>query len=90
MATIQGHRATLVRSRSKSVQKAVSGAVKSGRMSQLLDAVNAEQRVAWRINEPIKDLVRWCYENGIHVEGLPPKDDLELPTHGVWEEMTED
>jgi DNA-directed RNA polymerase len=88
-ATIQGHHIPLVRTHDKFAQKVVSASLKAGFMSDFMEAVSIEQSVSYRINLPIVELVRWCYENGVKVEGLPPKDDLPIPEHGDWEAMSD-
>lgn len=77
--TIDGYRVSLIRSRDALVHKTVRMAIKDKTMQPALDALNAAQEVAYRINEPILEVVKWCYSEGIKVPGLPPRDNLPLP-----------
>jgi DNA-directed RNA polymerase len=42
-------------------------------------ALNSLQRVAWTINQPVLDMVQWCYENNVPVKGVPRVQDIPLP-----------
>lgn len=79
-AMIDGYRVPLVRSRDKVVQQNIAAAIRSGVIAESLEALNAAQCVAYRINTPILEVVQWCYDNNVKVSGLPPRADLELPT----------
>ena len=59
-------------------------------LAPALEALNHAQSVLWTINQDILELVTTCYEQGVFVEGLPPKDDLPKPAKGKWEDMSED
>lgn len=48
-------------------------------MSQVLDAVNAMQRTAWRINKDMLGVLEETVGRGIEVKGLALADDKELP-----------
>lgn len=74
-----GYRVNLVRSHQKAVHKAINGAIKSGRMQPVLDALNSIQNTAWTINPLVRDMVIWAYQNAVKIEGLPPRDDLPVP-----------
>lgn len=83
-------RDTLLRARSKETTAAVKSAIRSGQMQPFLDALNGLHNVAWTINKPILDLVRWAYENRVAVKGLPSLDPLaEPPKPCAWEDMDE-
>jgi DNA-directed RNA polymerase len=77
---------TLVRTPYKQSQAVIQNAIKSGDMAVHLEAVNALQAVAWTINQPVLDVINYCYDNGVVVKGLPPKDDLELPPRMNFED----
>ncbi len=80
--------AQLVRTHYAQVSKVISKAIKEERMPGVLKAVNAAQGVPFTINKFIMDVVQKCYDEGIKVEGLPPKVDLLIPPRP--EEPTED
>lgn len=81
---------SLIRSYQKPVLAHVERAIKAGSMKPTLSALNAIQSVRWRINEPVLNLIRDCYEHGVKVEGLPSKDDLPEPEKSqAWDDMTE-
>lgn len=48
-------------------------------LSDVLDAVNAMQSVAWQINQPVLEVAMQCWENGIEVGDLPARDPEPLP-----------
>lgn len=49
-------------------------------MPNVYSAINALQRTAYRINEPMLEVIGHCWEHGIDVEGVPTNGDLLLPT----------
>jgi DNA-directed RNA polymerase len=69
----------LIRKTCKVTLANVSKAIKSGRMDGVLEALTAIQSVAWSINTPVAEMVRWAYQEGIDVPGLPSKNDVPLP-----------
>ncbi len=71
--------AQLVRTHYAQVSKVITKAIKEERMPGVLKAVNAAQGVPFTINKFIMDVVQKCYDEGIKVEGLPPKEDLPIP-----------
>lgn len=80
----------LVRTYQKPVKRFVDRSLKTGGMKPVLDALNASQEVRWRINEPVYRLVRECFDRGVPVPGLPPKEDLPKPDKPLaWEDMTD-
>jgi len=44
-----------------------------------MDAVNLIQRTPWEINQNVLAVVLWAWDNNVQVEGLPSKEDEELP-----------
>jgi DNA-directed RNA polymerase len=85
------HKMRFVRTHHQETVAAVRDAMRDGSMQPAVDAVNGLQAVAWTINRPVLDVVRWCYENGVDVKGLPPKGDIALPEHPkAWDTMSED
>ncbi|WP_162987231.1 DNA-directed RNA polymerase [Sphingomonas paeninsulae] len=60
-------------------------------MEYVLEAVNSMQSVPWAINQPILDMVEYCFENNIPVDGLPSNQRIILPPKvepEVWSAMT--
>lgn len=82
----------LVRTFRRETIAAVKAAIKDGTMQPTLDALNSIQNVAWRINERVLDVMKWCYENGVTDDvGLPRKDDLPLLARPErWDELDAD
>jgi DNA-directed RNA polymerase len=59
-------------------------------MAPVLEAINHAQSTKWRINKPILDLVRHCYNTNVRVEGLPSQKDIPVPEKPLaWDDMTE-
>ena len=44
-----------------------------------MDAVNLIQRTPWEINQNVFAVILWAWENNVEVEGLPSKENEELP-----------
>ena len=79
-----------LRSRHKSTGAAVRAAIKSGQMQPALDAVNALQATAWRLNDVMFDVIVECFNRGMAVKGLP-KVNQERPVRlkdAEWSAMT--
>ncbi len=74
-----GYSVPLVRSRDPLVQRTLKAAIRDGRMADSLSALNAAQSVAYRINQPIVDVVDWAHRNAVVVPGMPPKADIPMP-----------
>lgn len=68
--------APLVRAYHKETIAAVKGAMRAGAMAPHIEAVNALQSVPWTINQPVLEVVKWAYANGVPVKGIPGKDDM--------------
>jgi DNA-directed RNA polymerase len=84
-------KSVLVRTRLKETVGAVRAAIRSGQMAPVLNAVNATQSVAWRINEPVLDVLRECIARHIAVPSLPPLSDLPKPVKpDTWENMSDE
>lgn len=82
----------LMRTRNRKIVDAVvQKAIADGKMPDVLESLNSAQDTPWAINRPIADMVRWAYETGVKVEGLPSKDDVEPPAKvKPWDNMTDD
>lgn len=78
-ALIHGYSVPLIRSRDAVVQRTLKAAIKDGRMDGSLAALNAAQNVAYKVNQPIVELVQWAFANDVSIEGLPPKKDVVMP-----------
>lgn len=81
----------LVRTFNKDHRAIINRAIKDGQMDYVLKAVNAIQNTAWAINEPILDLVRWAFDQGIEDIGVPPASLMPVPPRldpEVWEAMS--
>jgi DNA-directed RNA polymerase len=75
----------------KVTQDHLTKAHRAGQLQPVYDALNAMEATAWAINEPVLDLVDYCYRYGIPVEGIPPKTDVDPPKRTKeWEDMDED
>jgi DNA-directed RNA polymerase len=84
-------RNAIVRTHHKETVAAIRSAIANGKMQPALDALNTMQGVAWRINEPVLNVMRDCYERCIPVKGLPRKLDIAKPDRPeAWEVMSED
>lgn len=77
---IDGYRVSLVRSHDKFVKRNIKAAIRDGRMAASLEALNAAQSVPYRLNGAILDVVKWAYDAKVSISGLPPKDDIAVPT----------
>jgi DNA-directed RNA polymerase len=86
---VKSTRNVLVRTRVKESIAQVKEAIASGQMKPTLDALNAIQSVAYRINEPVLAIMQQCYERDVPVKGLPRKADLPKPDKPDWETLTE-
>ncbi len=87
---IHDYKLPLVRSGQKATHRAVGAAISAGSMEGTLRAVNTAQGVPWVINDGILEIVQWSYDNGVVVDGIPPKDDLEPPSRATsWDDMSE-
>ena len=64
-------RVPLVRTYDPEHVKLVSKAIDDGSMAQCLEALNAIQDTAWKINKPLLNLVKWAWKTGAPVPGLP-------------------
>lgn len=80
---------SLIRSYQKPVKAHVDRAVRNGSMSSVLTALNHIQSTQWRINRPILDLVKFCFDNHVKISGLPSKADIEIPVKPLaFEDMS--
>lgn len=66
--------AKLVRTHQKSKQTLVATAIRSGQMQPALDALNAVQNTAWKINTRVLEAAEQCMAKGIEVASLVCKD----------------
>jgi DNA-directed RNA polymerase len=82
-------RSSLLRTHHKETQAATKQAIKSGQMQPALDALNALQSVAFKINFRVLEVLQQCSEMGIAVKGLAPKDIHHEPRPNAfaWEAM---
>ena len=86
---LQGYETFLVRKRDKVTQGTLRGALKSGQLGRVLDAVNAAQRVSYSVNEEVLWVIQKCYEEGLQIEGIPPLNDIPPPPKETeWDQMT--
>ena len=69
----------VVRSWHKQTDNAVREAIRDGKMTPAIDALNALQAVPWRINKDLLEVIQRCVERGIEVRGLPPGSDSPVP-----------
>lgn len=89
--TIDGYRVDLVRKHDKFTQSVIRAAISDGRLGRVLEALNAAQSVSYRVNEPILAAIKWCYERGVEVDGLPPSRDVDIPRPDQeWDTLTPD
>lgn len=81
----------LVRTFNKDHKQLIREAIADGQMDYVLKAVNTIQNTEWSINQPILELVEWCFDQGISGLGLPGNSLMEVPEKydsDVWEAMT--
>ena len=50
-------------------------------LQQEFDCLNRLQHTAWRINQPVLDVIRTVWEGGQEWGKLPPRDDIPLPEY---------
>jgi DNA-directed RNA polymerase len=55
-----------------------------------MDAVNKIQRTPWEINQNVLAVILWAWDNNVEVEGLPSKEDEELPPFPIDGEENRD
>lgn len=81
--------ASVLRSYHKDTQGAVKHAIKSGQMQPALDAVNALQSVAFKINTRVLEVLEQCSELGLKVKGITPENLKRTPKPNAfaWEAM---
>lgn len=84
-------RVTLLRKHSKVQGAMVRSALRDGSMQPVLDAVNAVQSVAWKINTRVLAVMRECVARKISVGGMPRATPFEKPAHTKeWDDMSYD
>jgi DNA-directed RNA polymerase len=84
-------KASVVRAYHKETIGAIRSAIRDGSMKPHLDALNALQAVAWKVNTRVLEVLKWAYENNVPIEGLPPQTNVALPEKArAWEFMEED
>lgn len=81
-------RAQLLRTRHKDIISAARHAMTSGQMAPALTGINTLQSVPFMINTWIMDVLIDCFDKGIHVDGLPDRQGLEVPPKLPKEEFT--
>ncbi len=87
----RARRNTLVRTWSRENVAAIRAAIKDGSMQPTLDAVNSVQNVAFKINQRVLEVLKWCDEHDIAVAGLPRRKDLEVPARPAdWDNLDKD
>jgi DNA-directed RNA polymerase len=80
----------LVRRHDKVVQRRVNEALADGSMQPVLDALNALQSVMYAIDQDQLEVVKWAFQTGQDVDGIPPLKDVDLPARPRnWDELTE-
>lgn len=82
---------TFLRTRYKATAAAARAAVRSGQMQPAMDGVNTLQAVEWTLNVDMYDLIIECYQRGLSVPGLPPRDAIPpqpRSSDAEWEAMT--
>lgn len=82
-------RAQLIRTFHKDVLSAAKHAIRTGAMAPALKGLNALQAVPFTINTWILDLMVDCYNRGIKVEGIPRREQLEIPARMADAEFKE-
>lgn len=74
----------------KQAQSLLRATISSGKMDGVLEALNAIQSTAWTINEPVLEVLKWAYESGLTIPGMPPLKDAPAPIRSKeWDEMSE-
>ena len=87
--------APMVASRFWDSDRKIQDAINKGTMDEAIAALNVSQAVPWKINTFILDVIRKCYEAGIQIKKMPPKDDLLVPDTSMlpkvaWDKLTKD
>lgn len=50
-----------------------------GAIHEPMEAVNLIQQTPWAINNKVLNVIEWCWQNNVIVEGLPSREEEELP-----------
>ena len=83
-------RVSLLRRESKIQNAEARAAMRAGTMKPVVDAVNALQAVAWKINEPVLKVMLQCIWQNVPVKGLPRMTPYDKPPHPQpWDKMTD-
>lgn len=81
----------LVRTYDNAHKKIIRKAIQDGTMAPVLEALNTIQEVPLRINEPVYEMVKFCWENGIVIGKLPSKKSLPIPrVPETWFQMDDE
>lgn len=90
----RGGNAPLMRTHHRESEAAVRAAIRDGSMQPTLDALNAIQATAWKINTRVLDVILECERQGLTVKGgakgwgVPPREDIpEPPLPRPWDLM---
>lgn len=80
----------LVRTFSREHQTLIKEAIRSGVAQPCLQALNAIQDTAWRINKPMLEIVEWAWEKSIDLDSFPKRQHLKKPGRPLnWEDMSQ-
>lgn len=78
----------LVRVSDREHRALIQDAIDAGKMQQCLQALNAIQSTAWRINQKVLDVVRWAFDSNIEVDSFPKRDHiLKPPRPDNWDTL---
>ena len=73
------HRRSLVKSSDRNHLKELNETV----MIEPISAINCLQQVGWRVNNPVLDCMKHCWENEVPAGGLPPAKGEKIPSKPI-------
>jgi len=80
----------LVRTFNREHKAMIKDAIKHGVMQPCLEALNAIQNTAWRINTPMLEVVKWAWEQGVTLDSFPQRIHLKKPSRpDDWETLSD-
>ncbi len=80
----------LVRTFNREHKAMIMDAIKHGVMQPCLEALNAIQNTAWRINTPMLEVVKWAWEQGATLDSFPQRIHLKKPARpDDWETLSD-
>jgi DNA-directed RNA polymerase len=70
---------SLIRTFDREHRNLVQAAIKAGNMQLCLQAVNAIQATAWKINSKVLEVVQWAHEQDLEIDSFPKHNHISRP-----------